>query len=478
MSRSVEAKPIPEYELPPQLPQESSEVKRGLSLPQDFQKNFSSLFDHFEAAAIMDTTFNPRQISTGEAPDFVLKDFEALSKKYAVKTIDELFDVIQRKITEFKKEHQNEQLDPANQEVFDQLKKFDKTRDLWFIKMTTFDSRKRTESRVRAKERAEKKAEYFNKLVADINSGKFTAIEALDLSPEQRQELLAYASGLAQEETGTAGADFYEKLNALGLTPKTARVSEVAAHFKERASQRETLPQVGTGSVVRETRSNIPRAREEAPESKVNGVKGELLEVPQVKQEGMWKNFWRSLTRNYGGPGQKAYDTAMFGAEPTGGKQPGFLRRFWDRLGGVSEEEAAAKIDRQAEKAAKQKYRPLVRELKKFGTSFSEASRFAGISEKETELAINILMGKVVTLDEQQERLVKSSLSKIHTFSAEQPQNKARSLLLKLYEAAAQEVNLFGGISRKKAGARRAVNRGLSDLDRGADAAGRAGQSR
>ncbi|MBI5731904.1 MAG: hypothetical protein HY982_00915 [Candidatus Magasanikbacteria bacterium] len=427
------------------------------------------IFEYFEAAEMLNADFTPDILSQAfreskklglkaaeekfQLPSGMLEAFTELSQKIGTTSILEIFRIFRVTLEEYKR---HDKIIGAHLNQLDNLR--EKWQKIRIEKIREEDAA----FAKRAEETKTAKRVELDSLAAKVMAGKLSLVEAFDLTAEQKKALLNYASELAQKP-GLEGANFYEKLNALGLTPKTARVSETMAHFRDRAASGR-VEEVGRGYTgiggVVEAMTGRSSLIESRPLARPEPARSKKAMVEQPKTEQL-----------------KAEEQAQ-------AKKPGLFRRFWSKIfGGAYEPQkpkeylSEAKIETKAARTMEAKYRPLVRKLKELGTSFEEASRFAGIPQGARELAIDIFMGKKVLLTDNEERILKEAIKKAFQFSADS-KNKARQLLAELFNAAADEVGLFRGVSRLKPKARKAIAGAHEDLERGAAAAGRAGQSR
>jgi len=428
--------------------QEAAEKARGIGTGQALFKDTAQLFDSFEVTNIMtEKKFSPRELSDGTAPDDVEKAFEDIKAKYRVANIDELFNLIKTKYSEFKKANRDQLFDEENltAQVKDELsvfKKLDMLRDKWELKTASTDIKKRQEINTQAREAARigyetTKAKQASELMDDMANLNFVKKlkprDLADISAERQQELLASSTRLAKQEgkEGLAGAEMYQKLDRLGITPKTARVSNVMARFRDRAAEIDIRAGVGIvgGGEIAENRSSLINSLERPKIMFTHGSAGEM-EKP-VKQEGGLRNFWRKITGNY--------EIAPEPQSQPATKKPNIFRKWLESLKGNKETEEQ-KMDKKREAIFKNKYQKSVLELKNMGTNFAKASLVAKISEAEINLAIDILTGKVIEPTEAQKKMIKSSLEKASQFSNELNENKARAKLFELYKNAAEEI--------------------------------------
>ena len=117
---------------------------------QVLYRDLIKLFDHFEAANLMDKKFSPWELNTGEAPNFVAQSFKEVADKYGIATIYQLFDLMRDKYKTFI--NANPEQTPENQTDWELYQKLEGLRDRWLTKTALGDTLEARRNKIAVKE--------------------------------------------------------------------------------------------------------------------------------------------------------------------------------------------------------------------------------------------------------------------------------------------------------------------------------------
>lgn len=356
-------------------------------------------------------------------PEGLLQKFMALTEKIGTGSI---MTMLKRFETDIKKLKQGGEINDSLEAAMVKVAKWSQL-DKWGGRSP---AQEKMDAQKAKQEAADKAGQ---ELIDSVLNGKLTPDAVLDLTVQQKKMLLDHASELAAQP-GVAGADFYQKLDKLGITPKTARVSNVQARFRDRASSMEsTGVGVTSGKPPTESRSSLINPLEK-PKAMVTTAPVEA-ERP-AKQEGALRNFWRALTGKYEE------------GEPTA-KKTGFFARLTEAFRGKGSKQEQSQDRLQAKVAREQKayYAPLLRELKRSGRDLSEASNLANLNSTEYNLLENLLTGKIGQISTEDRKTFQESMKKVLTAADADPENKSLDILTDIYIEVAKQIGETGPTS-------------------------------
>ncbi len=268
-------------------------------------------------------------------------------------------------------------------------------------------------------------------------------------------------------ETNPAKAiALYEITRQLGITKNAGEaVTASVANAWGRRARQEIDTSVGSFDTgVRGSAKAMERgagtsfARVEKPATREPATK-ETLATPQVKHEGTFKNFWRSLTGNYNGEKTKT-NTAIFGNNPDD-KKTGFLRGLLEKFTGNKEK--TVDLEALAQEKTIKKHHDFITAEGKLSRNLDASTKIGGLTQTEQGFLENILNGQIETLNSTQEKEMGAISAKIGKYLEEKP-GVLSDVLYKAFEAAAKQVNFLGGVSIPKPKGKQAIRKSLSEI--------------